>query len=432
MARYRDFGRYLGSIMRNKGIQTQQLAESTEVKPATVNAWKTGQRIPSPEMSKKLAVVLFPGDDAELDRSALLEKIDAVRQEPPQLGMLESLDSRKRALRIGSATYFGKKGLLDLLFDHFIRVSGIGKDLSSGSDYSISLKQQLLQDQVDIGLGLFATIDRALTVKFFPTPIRVGLNAILLDASLDRARLIKLPKSSKEKSLNESTIMDALLPTPAGDHRRKLIPIVCKYDVGGKYIRNIWNQQLPMRELDVFDPTRFVDELINREKMAESSPDSQIPVVVVDEITSVYILQILQDKGIGASLVFPMDNDDSVLDEKMALPEYPVSISVSRKNKELCEFLVDALKIFLTTEVHAISQIYVKHCLDLEALAATTIPANPSSRRFEKSLKKRQEIAHNWTGYCYRLSNKSFDGYYDDNLPWRGVLKAARSQLEKA
>jgi hypothetical protein len=79
---------------------------------------------------------------------------------------------------------------------------------------------------VDVGIGIFATLDRSLMIKFFTTPIRVGLNAVVLEDTVRRT------------GVGIKAIRKILAPEELGaspEPNLSVAPIVVRSDVGGIY-----------------------------------------------------------------------------------------------------------------------------------------------------------------------------------------------------
>jgi hypothetical protein len=78
------------------------------------------------------------------------------------------------------------------------------------------------KDGIDVALGIFATIDRALTLTFFPTPIRIGLNGVVLEQHL-------LAYKRRPQDLREALEI-------RGRRRDRIFPVVGKHDVGQLFV----------------------------------------------------------------------------------------------------------------------------------------------------------------------------------------------------
>jgi hypothetical protein len=406
----------LKTVFREKRYKTIDLVKALKISVATANSWRSGSRLCSPEHSEPLALFLFPKEPRM--RQDFLRELNELRASPKS-GLLEGLDSRERELRVSSTNYFGGPGFLDLFTQRFIRVAGINATVErpSSSD-SISIKDQLRRNEIDIGLGMFATLDRALTIKFLTTPIRIGLNAIVLDTSIVRA------------GLTIEDVAAGLLPDESPRSRRiqtRLLPIVARHDVGGKYIRNTLKiTPAGVHFIDRFDHTLYAHELIQREDACRGDRQAALPVVVGDEVSAIYILASLEEHKQGAGLVFPLNTEQSVMAEKdkSTLPEYLVSISLRRSNYELNEYLSDALRLFLRTEVHSISSDYLAFYRELEAVAKLRVPANRFSTRYATTA-TRSKNASDWVKYTFGLLPEYLKEHQDFDLPWLPILKAA-------
>jgi hypothetical protein len=156
---------------------SKAIANVTGATVSTVNAWRSGQRVPTSAQAAVLAKYLFPKDRDK--QRWLVQELDTSR-DPEKLTLLRELDENLRSLRIGSTSKqsYGRVGFLDHFIYRFFQLAGIRHKLIE-RDEMVDLKEQIVDGDVDVGVGLFATLDRSLMVKFFPTPIRVGLNAVV-------------------------------------------------------------------------------------------------------------------------------------------------------------------------------------------------------------------------------------------------------------
>jgi len=308
-----------------------------------------------------------------------------------------------------------------LFFRRFLHVAGLeGKEVDWNEE-AISLKDQLLQDDpsgVDVGLGLFAEINRAIAIRFISTPIRVGINAVVLDDSV------------KRRSLTPEQLRDALTHD-GNEFQQKLLPIVMESEVGGLYITRMLRFKKPLVDfVKKFQPELYGRQLIARERKFNGDPAARVPVVVVDEVTALYILRYLEQQNQAAHLVFSLDDSESVKIEKQILPEFLVSMSVNRKHRELVDYLLDAMRLFLRTEIETISMYYVQFFRELENLAADVGPATSLSTLATSSQVKRQ-AARRWAEYTFGLPSAYFSPQHQDDfeLPWSVILSRANSIL---
>jgi hypothetical protein len=259
-------------------------------------------------------------------------------------------------------------------------------------------------------LGLFATIDRALTVRFFPTPIKVGLNGVVLQRDLDGAKV-------RNERLRECL-------TLRGRHRDLIFPVVAKQDVGWIFV----TKSLEFKEPNVGYVSR-VDPQAYAQHLTHLRLRRTVPVAVVDEITALRVLAALQRRGEPAQLLFPLNNESSVQVEKIELPEFLLSISVARKNTELGEYLSDALRLFLQTEVHSIASMYVDMACELEDLVLAHYPTD-KQRNGAAARRELQPIAQAWVEYTFRLREDYLDVYHDVDLRWLPILKRALAEYD--
>ena len=378
-------------------LTTKEVAEELSLKQSRVAAWRAGQRAPDKKQSEALAALLRPtSTDDQTNMVVQLTKAVAKFK----LSMLDDLASGGRKLKFGSTSYSGGEGFLDTFLKRFLHIAGIDGEEISRDDDAISLKDQLSAGEVDLGLGLLATIDRALTIRFLTTPIRVGLNAVVLDESLSRRPLT--PKQLRDALTQKTSVKDA---------QQQILPIVMKDEVGGTYIRKTLRFDPAMVDfVEKFQYTLYGKQLRSREQRFGGDSTARVPVAVLDEVTALYVLRYLQQEKRPARLIFSLDDSDSVKDEKKDLPEFLVSMSLNRKNTELIDYLTDALRLFLRTEIETIASYYVRFFHELETLAKETV-STAAARR--------------WAEYTFGISEGYLAIHEDVDLPWSVILKRA-------
>ena len=165
---------------------TAAISSAINVGESLLSAWRGGQRPIPPEKAVQLADYLFKED---IDNRLWLVRSLSQAKDPEKMTLLKDLDQGRR-LRIGSTSRdgFGRNGLLDQFMVRFLRLSGINYRFVERGKVA-DLKTQLVQEDLDVGIGIFATLDRSLTIKFFTTPVRIGLNAVVLEETLRRTGL---------------------------------------------------------------------------------------------------------------------------------------------------------------------------------------------------------------------------------------------------
>lgn len=403
---------------------TAAIAKGVNVSEDLVSAWRSGRRSPKADQVERLAKFLFPRmPEYQFWLIGELRKT----QEPEPSNILERLDRRNVPLRISSTSKasYGRLGLLDQFFARFMRIGGIRYRFIK-PDILFDLKNQLVQNEVDVGLGIFATLDRSLLIKFFSTPIRVGLNAIATEAGLERA------------SLSITTVRKLLAPQELGKSPQpdsSIAPVVIRSDVGGIYAMKTLGYteaNLEFARGHLF--SEYGDSVIEAEKRYAALQIPKLPIAIVDDVTALYIIRHLQRKKISARLIFPVGTEKSAGQERKWLPEYLVSISVKRTNTELVDYLRDSLELFLRTELQMISSLYYDACRQFETMASEVGVGTLSWMREDSSRSPHQDqdeenrgAARAWVEYTFGITENQLRLRQDFDLPWKAILDMSRS-----
>jgi hypothetical protein len=414
--------------------RTVAIAAAVHCSKSLVGAWRTAQRPIFPEQAQKLAEYLFKKN---VERQRWLVRALSQAKDPEKMTLLKELDQENRELRIGSTSRdgYGRGGLLDQFMARFFRLSGI-KYRFIERDEMADLKMQLVQGELDVGIGIFATLDRSLQIKFYTLPVRVGLNAIVLEETLRRTGLSITDGNRRDtlgarRSLRQILAPEALEGFPEPD--LNIVPVVVRTDVGGIYAM----KTLGFTESDVefaadHHYSSYAEKLLEEERRYSDTGLSKAPVAIVDDISALYVLRSLDKKKAGARLVFPLSNPRSASQEKKWMPEYLVGISVKRTNEDLVDYLRDALRLFLRTEIQMISSLYTEACLQMESLATEFCNFNRSWKGSTTGEpaglqpNDSQNNARTWAEYTFGLSEAQLNFHQDFELPWKPILQFSR------
>lgn len=411
------------TISKVRSKTTPAIAAGVYFSEASVSGWRCGRLIPDPDQSERLAKFLFPRDSE--NQHWMIEKLRESR-EPERPNVLNGLHQQSIALRIGSASKasYGRPGFLDQFVARFMRIAGIGHQFIKTDDLVDLI--DLVQSDVDVGLGIFATLDRSLLIKFFSTPIRVGLNAIATDIGLQRA------------SLTIQTVRKLLAPEELGKSPQpdsRITPVVIRSDVGGIYTTKTLGYTEEGCEFPGGHHYReYGKTIIKLESRYGTHQLSKLPIAIVDDVTAIYIMRYLQRNNVRARLVFPVGTERSAGQERKWLPEYLVSISVKRTNTELVDYLRDALRLFLRTEIQMISSFYHDVCCQFETLATAVGVGTLSWTNDDKSRSAYQDqdeenraAAKAWVEYTFGITENQIRLRQDFDLPWKVILEMSRS-----
>jgi hypothetical protein len=399
-----------------------------------ISAWRSGQRAIPPDQAQKLAEYLFK-KDIEKQRW-LVRSLDQAR-DPEKMTLLKELDQDSRELRIGSTSRdgYGRAGLLDQFMVRFLRLSGV-KYRFVERDGVADLKTQLVQEDLDVGIGIFATLDRSLMIKFFTTPIRIGLNAIVLEDTLRRTGLSVKAAARKNggearPSLRQILAPEALESFPEAD--LSIVPVVVRTDVGGIYAtKTLGFTESSLEFAADHHYSSYAEKLIEEELRYAGAGVPKAPVAIVDDVSALYVLRSLDRKKAGARLVFPLSNVKAAGEEKKWMPEYLVSISVKRTKADMVDYLRDALRLFLRTELQMISSFYTEACAQLENLAKEFCISNRSwkgknsGELADSYAGDNRKLARAWTEYTFGLTKAQLNAHQDFELPWKPILQIAQ------
>lgn len=313
-------------------------ADKLDISHAAFNSWLLGRRRPSRRQVPELARFLTKGDRAAA--KALESQIHGARatehvaEVPDALRRIQD----SKTLRIGVVVYppFGANtkgtdvGFFGSLFQLFASYMGCQAKVRAVT--LDSAEQDLCEKRsLDIITAIFAIPDRALSMKFFPTPIRVPLNAVVLENQI-----------SSDKDL---TAVQNLLEGPPGDstatHKRFHF-IVAPNEAGDLFVRHTLGADLE----DKLQGTYVEYEAGDFIEALETKRPGRSVVAVVDEMMC---RSIIKGSTQPAKLVF---------EENLALPTYSLCAAVDRADSDWIAYLTDALEFFVRSNVRRLRDLY--------------------------------------------------------------------------
>jgi hypothetical protein len=168
----------------------------------------------------------------------------------------------------------------------------------------------------------------------------------------------------------------------------------------------------------------LVDPVAYARALVDFKEPKAIPVAVADESTALRILGQFRESRHRARLIFSLNNHSSVQKERRDLPEYLMSLSVRRTNTQLVEYLSDALRLFLQTEIQTVATYYLASRREFERLVIENYPTN-GPRDAKDAQAKLRKAAEEWTTYTFRVDDKDIELYQDFEVPWRPILRRA-------
>lgn len=405
------------------------LAKLLGLSPGAFSSFQTGTRSPSPDSIRRLGGLYE--FDHELRTSFESGLATAARQPPSndlERGVLLESLAAGGVLDVSTMNYEPISGAKDRFFDYvldrFWSLTGI--KIRPKARTGVALQETLSRSQASVLVSYFSTLDRSLRMRFWPLPVRVSLGAVCLSkfqAKADAiAKIISLPKDEK----------------PQGPDLKL---ILLKGEVGEIHQRHTL-QGIATETVDSLSPQEFVDALRGQRQPRNSpaSPDrsrseaSLVPVILVDELTSIKCLQLLGDDGIP---ILPLSGRATTQSDPLRreLPQYFVSFACPREQEELSGFLNDAWAQFLRTEVETTGRAYfnlykqliglvtgvARHYVSRSNGAGPDSPQDLEAQKFRK--------ARAWALYTLQLDRASLNAFPPTD-PWRPILERARKLVQ--
>ncbi len=382
-------------------------AKALGVSASALYAWINGNRIPRGEFLEKIATHLYPNDLAAKERF-LKEMDDAAEQDRGPGSPSDSVPARIRA---GVIEYGGFSGLEDdhhgFVVEFFKRFAAFaGKEIADPltQDRSLSASgSPLLQGDVDVTLGLLATVDRTTSFDFVLTPARIGLNAVTP------------PLQDNER--NE--LRDALkIKANAQDRRqfvRQFAPIAHPMEVGGLYLEKtlkIGSDEI--QPIDVFD-IKVYAEAFRRQLTTDRD---RRPVIVADELTC---MRVLEKLGGTATLAYDLVGCDEV--PTATFPMYPVGLAVDHRRAEWSSYLRESIDLHLRTDPAGVATLYHLLFLDLKKQAKEAIRSDSQSIQDEAAI---EEKAGGWAKRTLGLCDNAFAVVAPE---WRPILDLTNAEI---
>jgi len=425
---------------RRRRSSLRAIARALGVSPSTPSSWAQGAAFPRGELLPKIAHYFYPEGGSQA--ASLLERLQAAGDAGKEVTLEELRD--RRAMRVAyvhwppfstdpqpeQPTDPTEPGFLNNVHQRFLDLGERRAERVSREGVDDAL-EKLRSGACDTMLGLFDTTDRALEAFCLHSPCRVSLNAVclwprtseLVDGHLEHLQTVLTVPRHDAQVLQESS---------------KIRPIALRREVGYLYLTNTLG--FTPREVVLvsrLDPAEYTSTLIQLAKSAEPTP-----VVVVDELTALRVVEKLHESGERPLLIFPLATErSSRKPPKRLLPAYLVGlISVSEKQPVLKQYLTRALQLLLLTEIEITTTYYqklyeqlvleVQRCLkglDDQALAILKrLQAEPVTSDAEWS----HACAIQYARFTLRLSQEEELSVFEQlNLPWRHILHRVRERI---
>jgi GNAT superfamily N-acetyltransferase/transcriptional regulator with XRE-family HTH domain len=403
-------------------LTSRQIARHLRISDQRFSTYATGSRIPRQAFAEKLANYFYRTRE---DRTRFLSALSTIRTSlqgdhhgTARASLLERL-ARGEPLRVSTLEIEPFAGtnvdFFDQVFHRFFRLSGLTTRYIPKLSFEIG--KALWQNTLDLCLGCFASVDRAVLAHFWTAPIRLSLGAIIHSKHEQERERVKRILSLQEHKIH---------------HIR---PIVVKGEVGHIYCRErLGFEPADIVCLEQLKPAVLADSL--RQLCTESAP---IPVVVVNEHTAFGLLRELRTEGIP---VIPFNTWENALTDtaRRELPQYFLGFACGRGQQELQAMIDQAFWLFLSTELDttadALAALYENLMQNMSTSGGNSEtvvdyyferPAEPHDGEMEA---RRFRLARDWTLYALMLDRKSIADYPTSG-PWRAILRRAREIVQE-
>lgn len=304
-----------------------------------------------------------------------------------------------------------RKGFLQQFAARFFQLSGLQDPRFEGKGFEALLYGK---EKIELSLALAETIRRTSAVENFHTPAVMGMNLIG-----------KFDSDTFER-------VRAILCHPDTTPLKTRIPVLTTpQEIADEYLRSLPGGGRHFQIAESAPPDQLSDNAWdNIEKGA---------LYAADELTCLHVLEAGSKRKIGdLGLVLPLGTKQVVRHREYAnLPSHKISVfSVPKYQRTICEFLREALRVYLQNQIENTAVLYKQLHRDLvnKVLdALKTLGAVPRDYLvalherldddFYPGADRRTAIAERWARNTLRLYPEFLDEPL--NLPWRPVLARA-------
>ncbi len=411
--------------LRNGRISLREAAIQMRMKsPSALHSWLRGERLPKNKNIETLVNFFREGGD---ERKRLENEIKlAVAAKPDQAlpDPLESLVNGMRKLTVGIIEYEPFSGkdsdFFNYVFDRFVAFANLSERRVFPDIVNLDEAQQRLIDgTLDVAIGVLRTPDRALRMRFFKSPIRIPVNAVMLKSGRERASLEEV-RDALSKKIKETK------------PDRTIYPIINEKEVGGLHVKNYLNIERNTYRAVKYEVESYADALVELNEQRSPSGGGPVPVVVADELMCLRVIEHL-DTGMASSprkrnqegqpdLVFNVE-DNYQQDKGAWMPRYRLGFAVNRSHRKWIEYLEEAFEIFLDSNAELVAGRYDELHNDIERyfLGVSQVKGKELGKIW-LGLKEgpNNEVAGPWTEIISRakqLSNPGKPSETDDAKP---------------
>jgi transcriptional regulator with XRE-family HTH domain len=405
----KEFERVTGSA---KPGSVAALAKAVGVTPAAVSQWRTGQRRVTADHRAKMAKWFYPSSrDEQAAFIARLERADRRRR-----SAIDVLDAGEE-LRVGMVEYgkFGNHrrdvhyGLLGRLFQRFASFAALKSDAKDPFvRFSLEDPAERLQDQeVHMILGMLATVQRSRTMHFFQTPVRLTVNAVVLEQDLSRWELPRRPTATREAKLER--LREILSPhrpeAPISEIRMVYHPT----ELGGLYAANQLGYEFrdQLTIVEAFDPQHYYRGL-------RGEPgERRLPIAIIDEYTCLeLVLEAHKHSPRSAALIYEL-GDLATADTR---PRFALGAAVNADDEKWITFLDAALRLFIDSDWRYIAYCFKELHEDITEIAERALAASAGVEADPK------DTAVKWADGVVGLSGRKSGDSAEGQVGWSRIL----------
>jgi GNAT superfamily N-acetyltransferase len=452
------FVEFLNRQLEKRSWKPAHLSREAKIDPSLISKYLRGLRPLTNDAAGRLRTLLCPAPEDQREFDRLYE--DAPKPRKQNFFRDLSMDSPHSEMRVATLNFPPFSGNKDCFLERcltkMMELSVIGikwdnpaENLPGTKAQRFSAKERI--DWVETGkvdlLFNLVSLQRMKKLEFLLTPIRIGINGVMLVDILDRSDLALARRIEDAARLISAGVQPASNPFRV---------IVCRHEVGAVYMES--NNRLleidPSQPENLFerclDPVETIDPEFLAEKMRKR--EGQPVLLVCDEHTALKVVEEL--KGLGVLVLSP-NSDQAVIrnEERRMLPTYYYGLGTRRHfNNPLIEFLRQNMRAFLAAEPENIAAWYELTYLALvkrltACLSMTFIYVGGIYRTCERADEPSPLTAHpgSWTGVrktmveqnaravarrCLNLSRMLLQSLPVELKPWAQIIKRARERIQ--
>jgi hypothetical protein len=395
-----------------------ELIEKAGISIATFWNYRRGDRPVPEDKAPVMAEYFYPNKPEEASKFVKALEQAREKESTVQRGAGNRL-AEGQPLRLDITKYPPFSEAVEKMIRHLCRLSNLTTTEDHEHKRNFDMRQALWQNEIDLAVGYFANLYRAVHVHFWPTPIKIGLGAVVL----------REHGTKKELEL----IRDVLAGGRIGS-RSLLHPVLVEREIGEIHCR----KTLEYQGDDVEYVENMTAENLEAKGVAETLKQTQkrtgkIAVAVLDEWSSFHVLKNLGSQGVP---VLPLSSRKETRDApRRELPASFLSIGCSREQPELRDVMDQSLNLFLATEVESnalkLASLHEDLLREVTAVVRDHYPKRESGGTVPELLKKADaeafKTAYGWALYVLGLDHQSMESPIG-GLPWGPIVKRARER----